>query len=93
DGRNIFIENSAAGVIDVLKNSRQPLLAVCLSDTVHQIRAEILGTGKAHKKEATRSVARYSSRAAVGLRRFRGASGSNRSQVVTGGQGTGEIVS
>lgn len=93
DGRNIFIENSAAGVIDVLKNSRQPLLAVCLSDTVHQIRAEVLATGKVQKKEATRSVARHSSRAAVGLRRFRGASGINRSQMVTGGQGTGEIVS
>ncbi|MGE5110444.1 MAG: MerR family transcriptional regulator, partial [Acidobacteriaceae bacterium] len=26
DGRNIFLENSAQGVIDVLKNSRQPLL-------------------------------------------------------------------
>ncbi len=41
DGRHIFLENSARQVVDVLKNSRQPMLAVCLSDTVRQIRAEI----------------------------------------------------
>jgi DNA-binding transcriptional MerR regulator len=81
DGRNIFLENSAQGVIDVLKNSRQPLLSVCLSDTVRQIRAEILGTSKAHKKDAVRTVARASQRAAAELRRYRSAVGSNRPYV------------
>ena len=90
DGRNIFLENSAKGVVDVLKNSRQPLLAVCLSDTVHEIRSEVLGAGKVHKKDAVRSVARQSQRTAAGMRRYRRI---NRSQVVTDGQGTGEIVS
>lgn len=70
DGKNIFLENSAKGVINVLKNSRQPLLAVCLSDTVHQIRAEVTGE-KIHKKEAVRSVARQAYRTAAGLRSFR----------------------
>ena len=43
DGRHIFLENSARQVVDVLKNSRQPLLAICLSDTLRQIRAELRG--------------------------------------------------
>lgn len=41
DGRNIFLENSARQVVDVLKNARQPMLSVCLSDTVRQIRADV----------------------------------------------------
>jgi DNA-binding transcriptional MerR regulator len=90
DGQNIFLENSAQGVIDVLKNSRQPLLSICLSDTVHQIRGEVLGNRKIHKKDAVRSVARPSQRVAGGLRRYRRVTGSNGS---TTGQGTGEIVS
>lgn len=40
DGHHIFLEDSARGVVDVLKNSRQPMLAVCLSDTVQRIVAE-----------------------------------------------------
>ncbi len=70
DGRNIFLEDSAEGVIDVLKNSRQPLLAVCLSDTVHRVRAEVLGTQVPGKKRAVASSARVQ-RAAAGLRRYR----------------------
>lgn len=70
DGKNIFLENSAEGVIDVLKNSRQPLLAVCLSDTVHRVRADVLGTQVPEKKRAVASSARVQ-RAAAGLRRFR----------------------
>ncbi len=72
DGRTIFLEDSAEGVIDVLKNSRQPLLAVCLSDTVQGIHANVFGKPEIpKKKEATRSVARVASRAAVGVRRYR----------------------
>ena len=41
DGRRIYLENSAREVIDILKNSKQPMLAVCLSDTVREIHAEI----------------------------------------------------
>ncbi len=72
DGKNIFLEDSAEGVIDVLKNSRQPLLAVCLSDTVQRVRADVLGTTNvSKKKEAGRSGTRAVQRAAAGLRRFR----------------------
>lgn len=92
DGRNIFLENSAQGVIDLLKNSRQPLLAVCLSDTVHRVRAEALGVGKVNKKDAVRSIARYSQRLAAGLRRYRSETRSNVSPC-NRRTSTGEIVS
>lgn len=41
DGSRIYLKNSAEQVIDILKNSRQPMLAVCLSDTVRQIKTDI----------------------------------------------------
>ena len=37
DGRRIYVENSAQQVIDILKNARQPMFAVCLSDTVRRV--------------------------------------------------------
>jgi DNA-binding transcriptional MerR regulator len=42
DGVRIYVKNSAEQVIDILKNSRQPMLTVCLSDTVRRIQAEVL---------------------------------------------------
>jgi DNA-binding transcriptional MerR regulator len=41
DGKHIFLEDSARGVVDLLKNSRQPMLTVCLSDTVQRIESVI----------------------------------------------------
>src|SRR3954468_7197263 len=41
DGKRIYLENSANEVIDILKNARQPILAVCLSDAVREVHAEI----------------------------------------------------
>jgi DNA-binding transcriptional MerR regulator len=41
DGRRIYLENSEKQVIDILKNSRQPLLGLCLSDAVREVHAEI----------------------------------------------------
>src|SRR5450755_2557187 len=37
DGRHIFLEDSARGVVDLLKNARQPMLTVCLSDTIQRV--------------------------------------------------------
>ena len=39
DGQRIYLENSASQVIDILKNSRQPMFAICLSDTVRRVMA------------------------------------------------------
>jgi DNA-binding transcriptional MerR regulator len=56
DGKRIFLENSAQQVIEVLKNSRQPMFAICLSDAVRQVRAEI--KAQAPKVQQPRSRAR-----------------------------------
>ncbi len=47
DGRTLYLETSARQIVDILKNSRQPMLTICLSDTVRQVRAVIR---KAEKK-------------------------------------------
>jgi DNA-binding transcriptional MerR regulator len=49
DGRNLYLEDSAHAVINILKNSRQPILSVCLTDTVHRLRTRI---GKKHAQPA-----------------------------------------
>jgi DNA-binding transcriptional MerR regulator len=41
DGKTLYLETSPQQIVDILKNSRQPMLAVCLSDTVRQVRADI----------------------------------------------------
>jgi len=41
DGHTLYLETSARQIVDILKNSHQPMLAICLSDTVRQVRAEI----------------------------------------------------
>ena len=40
DGRHIYLQDSARGVVDLLKNSRQPMLSVCLSDTIERVCGE-----------------------------------------------------
>ena len=47
DGRHIYLEDSARGVVDLLKNSQQPMLSLCLSDTIERVWGE-LGYGKKH---------------------------------------------
>jgi DNA-binding transcriptional MerR regulator len=42
DGKHLYIETSAKQIVDILKNSNQPILGVCLSDAVRQVRAEVV---------------------------------------------------
>ncbi|MGA1986277.1 MAG: MerR family transcriptional regulator [Candidatus Sulfotelmatobacter sp.] len=42
DGTHMYLETSARQIVDILKNSRQPILAVCLSDAVRQVRAGVI---------------------------------------------------
>ena len=42
DGTHLYLETSARQIVDILKNSNQPILGVCLSDTVRQVRAEVV---------------------------------------------------
>jgi DNA-binding transcriptional MerR regulator len=46
DGTTLYLETSAQQIVDILKNARQPMLAICLSDTVRQVRASIEGGKK-----------------------------------------------
>lgn len=41
DGKTLYLETSPRQIVDILKNARQPMLSVCLSDAVRQVRAEI----------------------------------------------------
>jgi DNA-binding transcriptional MerR regulator len=41
DGKTLYLETSPRQIVDILKNSRQPMLAICLSDTIRQVRAGI----------------------------------------------------
>ncbi len=43
DGRTLYLETSPEQIVDILKNSRQPMFAICLSDTVRQVKAVISG--------------------------------------------------
>jgi len=42
DGKHLYLETSARQIVDILKNSSQPILGVCLSDAVRQVRAEVV---------------------------------------------------
>ena len=41
DGQTLYLETSPRQIVDILKNARQPMLTICLSETVRQVRAEI----------------------------------------------------
>ena len=60
DGQRIYLETSTRQVIDILKNSRQPILTICLSDTLRQIRADIRGKKVAGAAPAERRARRRS---------------------------------
>ena len=56
DGKNIFLEDSQKKIIDLLKNSRQPIIAVCLTDQVRRLAAEAK-QGDLFRKRAARETA------------------------------------
>jgi DNA-binding transcriptional MerR regulator len=47
DGTRLYLETEARQIVDILKNSNQPILGVCLSDAVRQVRAGVV-CGKAN---------------------------------------------
>jgi DNA-binding transcriptional MerR regulator len=58
DGKTLYLETSARQIVDILKNARQPMLSICLSDAVQRVRAEI------RAKKNSGSVSSRSSRKA-----------------------------
>jgi len=47
DGTHLYLRTSARQVVDLLKNARQPMFDICLSDEVRRVRAEIESRKKA----------------------------------------------
>ena len=47
DGTRLYLETSAKQIVDILKNSKQPILGVCLSDAVRRVQTEV-ARGKAN---------------------------------------------
>lgn len=42
DGTHLYLETSARQIVDILKNSSQPILGICLSDAVRLVWAEVV---------------------------------------------------
>jgi hypothetical protein len=62
DGTHLYIQSSARGIVDTLKNSNQPILAICLTDASRQVRARIASrkantsvTSPDHRKRARKA--------------------------------------
>ena len=53
DGKHLYLETSAKQIVDILKNSNQPILGICLTDAVRQVR-----TGVAAAKASTSVTSR-----------------------------------
>ena len=49
DGKNIYLEDEPGRIIDVLKNAKQPMFLVCVTDQLKRFKA---GTAPAAKKPA-----------------------------------------
>jgi len=55
DGTKIYLENSAHEIIDILKNARQPIFTVCLTDAVRRIQADVRQMKKANSPVLSRT--------------------------------------
>ena len=55
DGQNIYLEDSHRNIVDILKNARQPIISVCLSDQLQQLSASA-GLRKVSKPETRTGV-------------------------------------
>jgi DNA-binding transcriptional MerR regulator len=58
DGTHLYLRTSAQQVVDLLKNARQPMFDICLSDEVRRVRAEIQSRKKSAASERIRPVRR-----------------------------------
>ena len=51
DGDKLYLENSHKQIVDILKNSRQALIGVCITDQVERLAAKVgvrKGVGREH---------------------------------------------
>lgn len=57
DGSHLYLRTSARQVVDLLKNAKQPMFDICLSDEVRRVRAEIQARKKSAGSEQVRPMA------------------------------------
>ena len=60
DGTHLYLRTSARQVVDLLKNARQPMFDICLSDEVRRVRGEIQARKKTAASERVRFLRRRS---------------------------------
>ncbi len=58
DGTHLYLRTSAKQVVDLLKNARQPMFDICLSDEVRRVRGEIQARKKMAGSERVRPLRR-----------------------------------
>src|ERR1035437_4688255 len=58
DGTHLYLRTSARQVVDLLKNARQPMFDICLSDEVRRVRGEIQSCTKTAVGERVRPLRR-----------------------------------
>jgi DNA-binding transcriptional MerR regulator len=58
DGTHLYLRTSARQVVDLLKNARQPMFDICLSDEVRRVRAEIQARKKVAGSERVQPLRR-----------------------------------
>jgi DNA-binding transcriptional MerR regulator len=58
DGTHLYLRTSARQVVDLLKNARQPMFDICLSDEVRRVRGEIRSRKKSAASEPGRPLRR-----------------------------------
>jgi DNA-binding transcriptional MerR regulator len=56
DGTHLYLRTSARQVVDLLKNARQPMFDICLSDEVRRVRGEVQARKKTVASEGFRSL-------------------------------------
>jgi hypothetical protein len=56
DGTHLYLRTSARQVVDLIKNSSQPMFDICLSDEVRRVRAALVrGQTPAHKNRSRKT--------------------------------------
>ena len=65
DGKRVYLETESKQIVDLLRNARQPMLLVCLTDAVRPLRVELKDlvsrlpekkSVSAHRREARRQA-------------------------------------
>jgi DNA-binding transcriptional MerR regulator len=76
DGNRIYLKSSAPEIVDVLKNARQPIMSICVSDAVREIHSEISAPESGEIAVARRSPKSATPRTVAAKPRRKAASGS-----------------